>query len=184
MKAELRDITRPLTEAIVCPANGIGVMSRGAARSIAEIAGPDIELEARAISREAGAPLEAGTCYATRPYKLARRGVKRVYHVVTIKYPGGVASLDSVNKGIRAVFDRAVKDKVKSIAIPGLGTGSGRLDKGSVARMLVPIARNYSHAMEIKFADLDKEFINELDFLLGGEKQHEEQAEHPRFGSQ
>ena len=168
MKAEVRDITRPLTEAIVCPANGVGSMSRGAAKAILEIAGPEIEVEAKIASKINGKLSEAGESFVTKPYKMSRRGVKRVYHAVTKKYPGEVSTLDSVNKAIRSVFDKAVADGVKSIAIPGLGTGEGRLDKGSVARMLFSIARNYSHAMDIRFVDIDKEFIHELDSLLGG----------------
>ncbi len=167
MKVELRDITRPLTEAIVCPANGVGTMSRGAAKAILEVAGPEIEVEAKIASKVNGKISEAGTCFVTQPYKLSRRGVKRVYHAVTKKYPGEVSTLDFVNKAIRAVFEKAIADGAKTIAIPGIGTGSGRLDKGSVARILLPIARNYSSVIEIKFVDIDKEFINELGFLLG-----------------
>jgi O-acetyl-ADP-ribose deacetylase (regulator of RNase III) len=167
MNREVRDIRRPLTEAIILPANGVGAMSRGAALAIKTIAGNEIETEAKEIIRASGAPLEPGLCFVTGPYKMARRGVKRVYHAVTMKYPGGISTLDIVNKAFRAALNKAIKDGVKTIAVPGLGCGDGRLDKSSVAGIMVPIARNVSDRIEIRFIDVDKEFIDELGVLLG-----------------
>lgn len=173
MKAEIRDITRPLTEAIIIPANGCGYMDRGAAKDIVEVAGAEIQIEAKNASRvwnfsqRKFVPSEPGTCFSTQPFKMARRGVKHVYHAVTMKYPGGVTSLDFVNKAIRAALDRAVKDGVKSVAICGIGTGEGRLDRRSIARLMVELTRNVSDLMEIKIADTDKEFINEVGQFLG-----------------
>jgi O-acetyl-ADP-ribose deacetylase len=169
MKTEVRDITRPLTEAIIVPANGIGSMQRGAARDVLEVAGLELEVESKLRVAENKQPFEPGSFFVTGPYKLARRGVKRIYHAVTIKYPGGNSSLDSVNRCVRLIFQRAIADGIKSIAVPALGTGQGRLDKSSVARLLVPIARNVCDQIDIRFIDIDKEFVNELGRLLGKE---------------
>lgn len=167
MEFEKRDIRRPLTEAIIIAANGTGVMSKGAAAAILSVAGPEIEEEAKALVRAYGKPFEPGTCFATGPYKMARRGVKRIYHAVTMQYTGGLATLDFVNKGFRAAIERILKDGVKTVAVTGLGCGQGRLDKGSVARIMVPIARNVGDRVKIRFTDTDKEFLDELGFLLG-----------------
>src|ERR1035437_1556154 len=98
MKAEVRDLTRPLTEAIIVPANGVGSMQRGAARDVLEVAGMELEDEAKLRVSENNKPFEAGSYFVTGPHKMARRGVKRIYHAVTIKYPGGTSSLDAVNR--------------------------------------------------------------------------------------
>lgn len=168
--AEVRNIARPLTEAVVCPANGVGVMSKGAAKAILDVAGLEIQEAARDAYRANKKPFEPGTCFATKPYKMSKRGVKRIYHAVTIKYPGDLYTLDSVNKAIRSVLKKAVDDGIKTIAIPGIGTGSGRLDSTVVAGILLSIARNYSNLIEIRFIDTNKEFINELDRLLAERK--------------
>ena len=166
IEAEIRDITRPLTEAVVCSGNCFGLMVRGSAKALKEIAGQEAENEAKLKSYRNGKLIEAGDCFSTRPYKMSRRGVKVIYHAVIKKYPGGITSLDFVTKSIRKVLEMAVSEGIKTIAIPGIGTGEGRLDKSSVASIMFRIVKDFNHKIEVRFVDTNKEFINEVEQLL------------------
>lgn len=170
MQAEVRDIVRPLTESIVLPLVGTGFILRGAASAVLKVAGPELQDFVSEIVEANEQPLDPGYVLAAPPFKMARRGVKRIYFVVTMKYAGGISTYDIVNKGFRTALDRAVKDSIKSLAVPALGCGDGRLDYGSVARLMVPIARQYGDRLDIKFVDKNKEFIDELGNLLGNER--------------
>jgi thiamine pyrophosphokinase len=53
-----------------------------------------------------------------------------------------------------------------SIAIPALGAGGGRLDATVVASVLLPIANNVQHDIEVRFVDQNEDFINAINKQL------------------
>tara|TARA_Y100000034_G_scaffold132523_1_gene195743 strand:+ start:1257 stop:1772 length:516 start_codon:yes stop_codon:yes gene_type:complete len=168
MIVEVGDILNPDTETIVNPANGLGVMGAGVAGAITSYAGPAVSEEARKLVEERGKPFEAGEAYATKSGRLyRRRSVKRIYHAVTMKYPGSFTSIDIVGKAMLAVLKLAIADKIDSIAFPGLGTGIGRLDLSNVANVMVDMAQQHDHEIVIKIIDLDSRFIAEIQKMLG-----------------
>jgi O-acetyl-ADP-ribose deacetylase len=169
LEALVGDITKPKTEAIVSVANGVGIMGRGVAGAITEYAGPSVSREARELVEKQGRPYEPGEVYVTKSGRLTRRGVKSVYHAVTMKFPGGLTSVHIVNVLMRELLSLAIRKKVASIAFPGLGTGVGRLDRNAAANVMTQAAKQYDHMIEVKFIDHDPAFIKEVNRLLGRE---------------
>jgi len=161
------NIASPKTQIVVNPANGIGVMGKGVAGALAVVGGPEIVEEAKALIRKRGKHFEAGDVYPTTSGKLHRRGVKKIYHAVTMQYPGGFTSLDIVSKLMSKVLEKAIAAGRESIAMPGLGTGIGRLDYTVVANVMVNIAKRHDHEIKIKIIDQSPIFISEVNKLLG-----------------
>ena len=159
------------TEAIVNASNGCGIMGKGVAGAIRAAAGKDIEKEAKDICRKNGTPISAGDCYKTSSGRLAKHGIKVIYHAVTMKYPGSISSLYIVGAAMRSVLSRAYKDGVKSIAIPGLGIGIGALNKEFVAKEMVRIAQKYETEMDIVLIDFNEEFIKYVTRCITGEQE-------------
>jgi|TARA_Y100000034_G_C6901881_1_gene417367 O-acetyl-ADP-ribose deacetylase (regulator of RNase III) len=166
--SEVGDITKPKVEAVVNPANGLGIMGRGIAGSLSSFSGNSLPAAARAAVAEHGKPFEAGEVYITKSGRgLKRRGVEWVYHAVTMRFPGGFTSVDIVNKLMREILTKAIWNEIKSIAIPGLGTGIGRLDSTIAANTMVQVAKKYDHLIIIKFLDHNPIFVDDINKYLG-----------------
>ncbi len=155
-------------DVIVNAANGRSPMGRGVALAIKEATG--IGEEVKTICKEAGG-YKAGECYISSAGKLQKRGIKHIYHCVTMEFPGGLTSLDTVAKGMRTTLSLAMKNEMKSIAFPGLGTGIGCLNKQQVASKMVQIAQEYCDYMDVTIIDLDKEFISYVESFSDVENQ-------------
>ena len=162
IKCEVADITHPGTEAIVSAANGCGIMGAGVAGAIREAAGPDIETEARGIIKKRGRPFDEGSCYSTGSGLLRQRGVIKIYHAVTMKYPGGPSSLHFINLCIEESLEMSIKDNMESIAIPALGTGIGRLEINAVASIILQKSKRYDHLLDIFILDKNRLFIETI----------------------
>lgn len=150
---ELTDV-----DAIVNAANGAGPMGRGVAGAIGFAGGLTLRNAVRTICQERGG-FDAGECYVSPSGDLSSKGIKWVYHAVTMRYPGSPTSYDVISKAMRATLDRAVKDGVKSIAFPGLGTGVGELDVQRVAAIMTAIAESYIAKINVTLIDIDKRFV-------------------------
>jgi O-acetyl-ADP-ribose deacetylase (regulator of RNase III) len=166
IQAEVGDITQAKTEAIVNAANGIGILGAGVAGAIRREGGYEIQNEAKQICKQRK-NVDEGSFYVTGAGQLSKNGVQKIYHAVTMKYPGGLTSLFIVDKVLREVLEDAVKNKVKSIAIPGLGTGIGGLDKETVADIMAKIGLDYSLLLDIYFIDMNHDFINQINKTIG-----------------
>tara|TARA_Y100000310_G_C20677963_1_gene814189 strand:- start:1914 stop:2438 length:525 start_codon:yes stop_codon:yes gene_type:complete len=167
IEAVLGDITKLKTEVIVNAANGVGIMGRGLAGSIAEHGGPLISGEARELVNKREKPFEPGDVYITGPGLFNKRGVKNIYHAVIMMYPGGFTSVDTINVLIRKTLGMAIENDIKSIAIPSLGSGLGRLSKSVEANVMLQAARKFDHLINIKIIDSDPDFISEIEKLIG-----------------
>ena len=88
-------------------------------------------------------------------------------HSCKLVTPGGLTSLDIVNKAMRAVIQLALLDKTKSIAFPGLGTGVGKLDRTIVADTMVSVCQQFDHKLKIKIIDPDEFFIRDVERYMG-----------------
>jgi O-acetyl-ADP-ribose deacetylase (regulator of RNase III) len=117
IKARLGDIMTLFVDAIVNPADPRGVMTEGVAEAIKAAGGDEIEHEA-----VAKAPIAAGSGVATTAGTLQNL---RVIHVAVSAEPGGASSPDTVKLAVSAALKLAEELDLESIAIPGLGTGSG-----------------------------------------------------------
>jgi len=134
-------------------------MGRGVAKAVADAGGVLLRDGVKRACQAHGGYRE-GECFVSTPGDLAKRGIKRVYHAVTMEYPGGPTDLNTVSQAMRSTLKRAVADGTHSIAFPGLGTGVGCLDKRAVADRMVQIAREYSDMIDITLVDVDAEFVS------------------------
>ena len=162
--AKIGDITEVKTEVICSAANGVAVMGAGVAGAIRNACGDEMQVEAKNICKKNGSPIEAGNCYITSAGKLVENGIKYVYHIVTMTYPGGQTSLKIISDAWREALRKAIVNKIKSISVTGLGIGIGHLDFESVARDMVNIAKQYAFTndIDIYFIDRDKNFIDKV----------------------
>lgn len=145
-------------EIIVNAANGVGPMGRGVAGAIGQAGGPDLRNDVR-IKCAAAHGFEPGECYISKPGNLEANGIKAVYHAVTMKYPGSPTSTAIVEKAMRTTLETAIKNGIKTIAFPGLGTGVGALDKEVVASKMVAVAEEFSDRIDITICDHNQSFI-------------------------
>lgn len=134
------DLTKISCDAIVNPANSYGYMGGGVAGAIKHVGGEEIEKEA--VSK---APIPLGTAIFTKAGKLS---CKFVIHAPTMKQPAQRINVENVRFAICAALDLGEKLQLKSIAIPGMGTGVGGVDVNSAAEVIVDIVKKYDSKFE------------------------------------
>jgi len=106
-------------DALVNPANSYGLMGGGLALAIKRSGGKIIEEEA-----VAKAPIEVGSAVATTAGLLK---FKAIIHAPTIKQPAELATKLNVALATRAALRLADSLNFSSLALPGMGTGVGKL---------------------------------------------------------
>jgi len=109
------DLTQISCDAIVNPANSYGYMGGGVAGSIKRVGG--IEIEKEAISK---APIDVGKAVATSAGALPCR---YVIHAPTMKRPAMKIDVENVKRATRAALETGIKLNLRTIGIPGMGTG-------------------------------------------------------------
>src|SRR5687767_15032574 len=123
------DITLLPVDAIVNPANSLGIMGGGAAGAIKRRGGDVIQREAMAC-----APIAVGAAIVTGAGKLY---AKHVIHAPTMEEPGLKIGVENVRRATRAALIAAAARGFDTIAFPGLGTGNGGVDQDEAARAMV-----------------------------------------------
>jgi O-acetyl-ADP-ribose deacetylase (regulator of RNase III) len=153
IKARLGDITTLFADAIVNPADPRGTMAAGVSAAIKAEGGDEIEKEA-----VAKAPLTVGTAVATTAGRLQNL---YVIHVAVAGEPGGASSRENVRLAASAVLALAEELKVESVAIPGLGTGAGKVTpEDSASAILEAIKAHRAKALaDITLIDHDKTMV-------------------------
>ena len=128
------ELIKQPVEAIVIAANRRGVIGTGAAGSVRVAGGPAIEREAMEQ-----APLALGGAVATTSGKLAERGVAVVIHAVVTERLAEASTLDLVRRATVAAFALAEERRVRSLAFPAVGSGTGpqQLRTDAVAEAVV-----------------------------------------------
>ncbi len=153
------DLTELEVDAIVNPANSLGYMGGGVAGAIKRKGGREIEEEAVKKS-----PIEVGSAVATTSGKLKCR---YVIHAPTMERPAMRIGVDNVEKATRAAFELAKSMKLKSIALPGMGTGVGGVKEEDAARAMMKVAKDYiEHFDEIIFIDINERMVDAWKRLL------------------
>jgi O-acetyl-ADP-ribose deacetylase len=125
----LGDITQLTVDAIVNPANSLGIMENGAARTIKVEGGDQIEDEARS-----SAPIAVGAAVVTGAGNL---WCKAVIHAPTMEEPGMKIGVENVRRATRAALLAAGRNSYETIAFPGMGTGTGQVPYDEAARAMV-----------------------------------------------
>src|SRR5262245_56322171 len=147
------DITDLAVDAIVNPANSLGIMGGGVAGALSRRGGPSIQREAMSL-----APIAIGAAVVTNAGKLWAR---RVIHAPTVDEPGNKASVENVRRATRAALLAAAHHGFELIALPGMGTGLGGVDPSDAARAMVDELR--AHRQErpatVYLVDRDEETV-------------------------
>lgn len=161
MRKVCASIVTVKADAILNAANGyVGVMGAGIAKAIRDAGGIEIEREARTQCNKQ--KTEPGHCYVTGAGRLL---YKRIYHAVTMRYPGERSSISIIRKALDFTLMLAHHLGDKVIAVPSLGTGIGRVPIHECAKLyneLIPeIERLWG--IEVIVADINRDFIRMID---------------------
>jgi O-acetyl-ADP-ribose deacetylase (regulator of RNase III) len=152
---EKGDLTQVICDAIVNPANSYGYMGGGVAGAIKRVGGAEIEKQA--VSK---GPIAVGKAVATTAGSLP---CKYVIHAPTMKQPAMRIGVENVKLATKAALELATSLKIKSIAIPGMGTGVGGVVTGIAAKAIVEIAKQYEDKIDkIMLVDRNSEMIEEF----------------------
>ena len=156
---EKGDLTKISCDAIVNPANSFGYMGGGVAGAIKRVGG--VEIEKEAISK---APIELGKAIVTKSGTLP---CKFVIHAPTMKRPAIRIDVENVRLATKASFETGVKLNIKSIAIPGMGTGVGGVSSEKAAETIIGIVKKFENRFEkIFLIDRNEEMIESFKKFL------------------
>jgi O-acetyl-ADP-ribose deacetylase len=116
-------------DAIVNPANSLGIMGGGIGGTLRRQGGDAIQHAAMAA-----APIAVGAAIVTTAGQLP---AKHVIHVPTMEEPGMKIGAENVRRAARAALIAADRHNFKVIAIPGIGTDLGEVPIDEAARAIV-----------------------------------------------
>ncbi len=123
-------------DGIVNPANSKLLMNGGLAAVIKERGGEEIEKEA--LKK---APISVGWCIVTEAGKLSCR---YIIHAPTVTEPTGHSSTENIRLAMLGILKVADDYDMQKIAIPGLGTGVGKVPKKDAAQTMLEILNSYT----------------------------------------
>ena len=146
-------ITTCEVEAIVNPANSFGYMGGGVAGVIKKVGGQVIEDEAIAQ-----APVQVGEAVLTSAGDLI---CHKIIHAPTMHSPAEKTDAHKVFCATKAALELADKEGFKSIAMPGMGTGVGGLNKLEAAKVIVKAIKcvKFQSLEKILLIDIDEEMV-------------------------
>lgn len=164
MKIIRESICYPKSEGIIIPANSMGQMNERISQKVIKDGFRGIETSAKEIVKKN--PIEVGGCFSTYPGRLNRRGVKKIYHAVIKRFKGDFTSIHLVKNALESSIKEAIKDKLNSVSICGIGVEKGELDVSFVAYWTIEIVKKYEKTIDIKIVDDNEIFINEINKIL------------------
>ncbi|MSP16499.1 MAG: macro domain-containing protein [Myxococcales bacterium] len=151
------DLTTLPADAIVNPANSLGIMGGGVAGVIKRKGGEDIQREAMA-----SAPIAVGAAVITTAGSLPARFV---IHAPTMEEPGMRIGVEYVRRAMRAALIAAAARGFNVVAFPGLGTGVGGVAPSDAARAMVDELRAHKQDLPsvVWLVALDEELLTAFD---------------------
>lgn len=159
-------ITQETADAIVNPANSLGIMGGGVANSIKNVGGAIVEAEA---VRQA--PIQVGTALITQAGMLPCRFV---IHSPTMKHPTEKSTKENIKKAVHSALIAADKHRINSIAMPCMGTGVGGFEPIDAARIMISEIKNFktSFLKKIILIDISENMINAFKIALADYNAH------------
>jgi O-acetyl-ADP-ribose deacetylase len=147
------DITEMAVDAVVNPANSLGIMGGGVAAALSRKGGPSIQKEAMSL-----APIAIGAAVVT---SAGRLWAKHVIHAPTMEEPGVKVGVENARRAIRAALIASALRGFDVIAMPGMGTGLGGLDHAEAARAMVDELRAHRQPKPstVYLVDLNDAFL-------------------------
>lgn len=130
-------------ELLINASNGEGYMGgfigrfiplKGVAETIHYV---DHTIEKQAKRKFRKTPVPCGGVLHTTAGKLPHS--RGILHAVTMEKAGQKSSLEVIRQCLISILDFCERDKVKTVAIPLLGTGTGRVDKDEVIKLYVEL---------------------------------------------
>ncbi|XP_077997138.1 protein mono-ADP-ribosyltransferase PARP14-like isoform X2 [Glandiceps talaboti] len=153
------DVVKEKVDVIVNPIQSSCDLSQGVlSKTILQVAGPQLQTE---INKKKTANVNEGDMISTRGGKLKS---KEVYHVSILgtHWDGGTVCDPLMRGVIKKCLDSADKSKLKSIAIPAMGTGGLKYPNDITAKIMYEEANKFSANMpmgnlcEIRIVVYDK----------------------------
>ncbi|MBI4508323.1 MAG: macro domain-containing protein [Deltaproteobacteria bacterium] len=159
------DITLMPVDAIVNPANSLGIMGGGVSAAIRRRGGEKIQQEAMAC-----APIAVGAAVVTTAGRLH---TKAVIHAPTMDEPGLRIGVENVRRATRAALIAAAVHGFDTIAMSGLGTGVGGVDQDEAARAMVDELRAHKQGKPntIYLVDIDEQMLFSFEDALRNAQQ-------------
>jgi O-acetyl-ADP-ribose deacetylase (regulator of RNase III) len=147
------DITSMPVDAVVNPANSLGIMGGGVSAALSRKGGPTIQKEAMSL-----APIAVGAAVVTNAGQL---WAKHVIHAPTMEQPGTKVGVENVRRATRAALLAAARHEFDVIALPGMGTGLGGVDPADAARAIVDELRAHRQPKPttVYLVDIDDEIL-------------------------
>jgi O-acetyl-ADP-ribose deacetylase (regulator of RNase III) len=154
------DITEMAVDAVVNPANSLGIMGGGVAAALSRKGGPSIQREAMSL-----APIAVGAAVVTEAGQL---WAKHVIHAPTMEEPGMKIGVENVRRATRAALVAAAHKSIDTIAMPGMGTGLGGVDPADAARAMIDELRAHRQAKPttVYLVDLNENILRHLEEAL------------------
>jgi len=123
------------------------------AGAIKRAAGREVESEA-----VAKAPIPVGEAIITSGGKTSFRAI---IHAPTMERPAMRVTAENVGRATLAALKLAENQGFEKIAIPGMGTGVGGVDRKKAARMMVDTVKGFAgqHVKKVIFVDIDEEMV-------------------------
>jgi O-acetyl-ADP-ribose deacetylase (regulator of RNase III) len=154
------DITEMPVDAVVNPANSLGIMGGGVSAALSRKGGPTIQREAMSL-----APIAVGAAVVTNAGQL---WAKHVIHAPTMEEPGVKVGIENVRRATRAALIAAARHGFDTIALPGMGTGLGGVDPSDASRAIVDELRAHRQPKPttIYLVDLNDDILRCLEEAL------------------
>ncbi len=153
------DITKLEVDAIVNPANSEGEMGGGVAGAIKKSGGKKIEQEAMEL-----APIPLGNAVVTSAGKLK---CDYVIHAPTMIVPVQRTSAEKISGAVTAALQVATELNIGKLAIPGMGTGIGRVPVENAVKAISDAIRQFSTSSnaisEVIFVDKNEELVQAME---------------------
>ena len=147
-------------DAVVNPANSLGIMGGGIGGALRRQGGDVIQQAAMAA-----APIAVGAALVTTAGQLP---AKHVIHVPTMEEPGMMIGAENVRRAARAALIASDRNNFKVIAIPGIGTDLGNVPIDEAARAIVEEIRAHRRPCPetIYLVDTNEQMILALEDAL------------------
>ena len=130
------DILRENTEALVNTVNCVGVMGRGIALQFKKAFPENFEAYDSACQRQ---DVQPGRMFVFETGELANP--RYIINFPTKRHWRGASRMEDIESGLSALVEEIRKQKIRSIAIPPLGSGLGGLDWSEVRSRMETVLR-------------------------------------------
>lgn len=142
-------------DAIVNAANSLGYMGGGVAGFLKRMCGDEVEKEA--IEK---APIEVGKAVITSAGRF-RHKFKGIIHAPTMERPAMTIPPQNVYKATKGALEEADKMGFTTIAMPGMGTGVGGVDKQTAAELMIKAIKEFNpkNLKKVILVDINEDMV-------------------------